>query len=128
MLGCLGMLVQEFIQLPFGPAFSHKLATEAFVSVPKGGLAQIFIFCGIVEFILHKGKVEYKNMHEDPDTVPGMLGFNPLNLPINETSRLQEIKNGRLAMCAAGGMIHSMFIYKQPIIAQLFDFKPFPGL
>lgn len=76
---------------------------------------------------LHKGKIWFSDMHAD-GAVPGELGFNPLNLPINETSKTQEIKNGRLAMCAVGGFIHSMFIYKTPIIAQLQDFKAFPGL
>lgn len=43
---------------------------------------------------------------------PGVFGFNPLNLKMSDANRLKEIKNGRLAMCGVGGVIHSMFIYK----------------
>lgn len=127
MLAVVGILAQEFVHLP-GSMFSEPLATAAFDTVPKGGLAQIFLFCGLAEYVLHKGKMTYGEMHADPETVPGELGFNPMNLKIDETSKLKEIKNGRLAMCAVGGFIHSMFIYKTPIIAQLSNFTPMPGL
>lgn len=125
MLAFLGMLVQEFVHLP-DPAYSNPLATEAFFQVPAGGLWQIFIFCGIAELVLHKGKISYLDMFDDENTKPGFLGFNPMKLTITEKSQLQEIKNGRLAMCGVGGVIHSMLIYKTPIIAQLLDFKPYP--
>ena len=124
MLAFLGMLVQEFVHLP-DAAFSNPVATEAFGQVPAGGLWQIFIFCGIAEFILHKGRVSYTDMFTD-GAEPGKLGFNPMNLKISDRIRLAEIKNGRLAMCGVGGVIHSMFIYKTPIVAQLLDFKAMP--
>jgi len=122
MLAFLGMLVQEFAHLP-SPEFANPLATEAVFQVPAGGLWQIFLFCGIAEFILHKGKISYVDMF-DGDAVPGQLGFNPMGLKISDNVRLQEIKNGRLAMVGVGGVIHSMLIYKTPIVAQLLDFKP----
>lgn len=122
MLAFLGMLVQEFAHLP-DPAFANPVATEAFYQVPVGGLWQILIACGIAEMILHKGKVSYTDMFSG-DAKPGFLGFNPMNLKIDEKIQLAEIKNGRLAMCGVGGVIHSMLIYKTPIVAQLLDFKP----
>ncbi|CAN8075891.1 unnamed protein product [Agarophyton chilense] len=122
MLAFLGFIVQEFVHLP-GPQFANPVATEAFFQVPSAGLWQIFLFCGLSEFILHKGKITYLNMFED-GAVPGQLGFNPMGLKFDEKTRLREIKNGRLAMCGVGGVIHSMFLYKMPVVAQLLDFKP----
>ncbi|KAI0567397.1 light-harvest protein [Gracilaria domingensis] len=122
MLAFLGILVQEFVHLP-GPMFSNPVATEAFFQVPAAGLWQIFLFCGVCEFILHKGKISYADMFDD-GAVPGELGFNPMGLKYTEKTRLQEIKNGRLAMCGVGGVIHSMLLYKVPVMAQLLDFKP----
>lgn len=66
MLAFLGMLVQEFVHLP-GPQFANPLATEAFFQVPKGGLVQIVIFCGLLEFIAHKGKMTYGDMFVNSD-------------------------------------------------------------
>lgn len=123
MLAFLGIIVQEFVHLP-GKEFSNPLATDAFFQVPVGGIAQIFLFCGMCEFLLHRGKITYGDMFSDPNQKPGHLGFNPLNLPNNATSQLQEIKNGRLAMCGVGGVIHSMFVFKTPIVAQLLNFTP----
>lgn len=124
MLAFLGILVQEFFHLP-SAQFSNPVATDAFYQVPKAGLWQIFLFCGVAELIMHKGRVSYADMHEE-DSVPGQLGFNPMNLKISDSAKLKELKNGRLAMCGVGGVIHSMLLYKTPVIAQLADFKPMP--
>lgn len=124
MLAFLGILVQEFIHLP-NAAYSNPLATEALTQVPAGALWQIFLFCGVCEFVGHKGKITYLDMFEDGAEV-GDLGFNPMGLKISDGVRLQEIKNGRLAMCGVGGVIHSMLLYKTPVVAQLLDFKPIP--
>ena len=123
MLGVVGMLVQEFVHLPGGPAFSDPLATSAISTAPVEGLLQILLFCGLCEWFLHKGKITPTDMHED-GAKPGFLGFNPLNLAITPTNRLQEVKNGRLAMIASGGFIHQMLLTKQPIIEQLTHFQP----
>jgi len=124
MLAALGFIVQEFAHLP-GAVFSNKLATEAFGQVPSAGLAQIFIFCGLAEFVLHKGKMTPLNMHAD-GAVPGALGFDPLNMKKAKDSRvqLQELKNGRLAMIAVGGFIHQQWIFKQGVIEQLTNMHP----
>lgn len=122
MLAFLGMIVQEFAHLP-SETFSNPVATEAFFQVPAAGLWQIFLFCGLAETILHKGKISYLDMFEG-GAVPGELGFNPMGIKYNDKMRLRELKNGRLAMCGVGGVIHSMMIYKVPIVAQLLDFHP----
>lgn len=124
MLAVVGILAQEFVHLP-DAQFSNPVATEALKQVPLFGLWQIFIACGIVEVVSYNGKMAYSDMFEDGG-VPGDLGFNPLGMSPSDEMRLKEVKNGRLAMCAVGGFIHSMFIYKTPIIAQLLDFKPYP--
>mmetsp|Transcript_16288 Transcript_16288/g.40137 ORF Transcript_16288/g.40137 Transcript_16288/m.40137 type:complete len:215 (+) Transcript_16288:213-857(+) len=129
MLAVVGIIVQEFVHLP-GPMFSNKLATEAFGQVPVGGLWQIFIACGIAEFIGHKGKMSSADMFEDPNRMVGDMGFDPLGLGKNPSAlakyRENEVKNGRLAMCAVGGFIHQMFITKQPVIEQITHFKAVP--
>lgn len=124
MLAFLGVIVQEFVHLP-DPQFANPVATEAFFQVPNAGLWQIFLACGLAEVILHKGKISYLDMFS-AGAVPGELGFNPMNMKISDDIKLKEIKNGRLAMCGIGGVIHSMLIYKTPIVAQMLDFKPLP--
>ena len=56
MLGALGFVVQEKIHLPL-PGFDNKLATEAFFSVPAGGLWQIFFTLGFIEVLSNSGKL-----------------------------------------------------------------------
>lgn len=126
MLATLGFIVQEFVHLP-GPMFQNKLATTAHWSVPQEGMLQIFLFCGLIEFITHKGKLTYENMHSAGEE-PGNFGFDPLGLGKNPATlakyKANEILNGRLAMIAIGGFIHQMWITKQPIVEQLQNFKP----
>ncbi len=123
MLGVVGMLVQEFVHLPGGPAFSDPLATSAISTAPVEGLLQILLFCGLCEWFLHKGKITPSDRHEAGNK-PGHFGFNPLNLAITPTSRTQEVKNGRLAMIASGGFIHQMLLTKQPVFQQITHFQP----
>lgn len=122
MLAFLGMLVQEFFHLP-NEMYSNPVATEAFFQVPSAAIWQIFLFCGLCEMVLHKGKVAYTEMFTG-DAVPGELGFNPMGLKFDNRMRLAELKNGRLAMCGVGGVIHSMLLYKVPIVYQLTHFQP----
>ena len=56
MLGALGFIVQEKIHLPL-PGFDNKLATEAFFTVPAGGLWQIFFTLGAIEVLSNSGKI-----------------------------------------------------------------------
>lgn len=58
-----------------------------------------------------------------------VLSHSPLNLykgtPVQKKKlELAEVKNGRLAMIGIGGVIHSNFIYHQPIVSQLTHWVP----
>lgn len=119
----LSLAVPDFIHLP-AEAFSHTLPTEAFFAVPKGGLAQIFLFCGVCELIGHRGRVTYEDF--DGSRVPGDVGFNPFNVKYDESMRLKEIKNGRLAILACSGLLHQIMIYKIGVVAALSGLPTYP--
>ncbi len=67
MLAFLGIIIQEFFHIP-GPEFANPVATEAFFQVPAAGIVQIIAFCGILEYVLHKGKLNSIEMFEDSET------------------------------------------------------------
>jgi hypothetical protein len=65
------------------------------------------------------------DMFEDPAREPGNVGFDPLKFGENEATRerlqLAELKNGRLAMLAFGGMLAQISITGKPLFASLGD-------
>merc|ERR1719410_2953318 len=86
-----------------------------------GAMMQLIFGIGIWEFLTNNGKVTMLDMFDDPERVPGDLGFDPMGLAKNltpeqmEKRQLQELKNGRLAMLAIGGMIHHNFVTGEPL-------------
>jgi hypothetical protein len=119
MLATLGFVVQEFVTIPgythvddsnFGPQV-----------VGLSPMLQIVFGMGFLEWWSNKGNITMENMFSDPDRVPGKLGFDPMGLGKNKTPEqmaeleLKEIKNGRLAMLAIGGMIHHNFVTGEPL-------------
>eukprot|EP00293_Proteomonas_sulcata_P015573 CAMPEP_0184311362 /NCGR_PEP_ID=MMETSP1049-20130417/41458_1 /TAXON_ID=77928 /ORGANISM="Proteomonas sulcata, Strain CCMP704" /LENGTH=218 /DNA_ID=CAMNT_0026626685 /DNA_START=24 /DNA_END=680 /DNA_ORIENTATION=+ len=126
MLGCLGFITQEKVQLPL-PGFDNKLATEAFFTVPAGGLWQIFFTLGFIEVLSNNGKLTPGDMFIE-GRAPGDLGFDPLGLSQDESAlrrfELAELKHGRLAMIGLGGMLHQMLLTKQAPLEQLANFQP----
>lgn len=108
MLAVLGFIVQEFVRLP-GELYSEPNGVKAFFQVGPQPLIQIFLFCGVLEFVGHKGKLTIMDMFTD-GREPGNFGFDPLKLGADPSKRerlaLSELKNGRLAMIAIGGLIH----------------------
>lgn len=61
-----------------------------------------------------QGKVTMENMHEDGNE-PGDFGFDPMRLStkpaeVREKYQLQELKHGRLAMSAIGGLVHQSLL------------------
>uniref|UniRef100_A0A7S1D5D0 Uncharacterized protein n=1 Tax=Cyclophora tenuis TaxID=216820 RepID=A0A7S1D5D0_CYCTE len=115
MLATLGFVAQQF--LPAIPGYVHVDDSNLAPSVVGlSAMLQIVFYVGILEFWTNKGKVTMLDMFEDGDRVPGDLGFDPLGLAVGksdeemELMQYKEIKNGRLAMLAIGGMIHHNWV------------------
>lgn len=114
MLASLGFVVQQFITIP---GYTHvddsNLGPSA---VGVSAMLQIVLWMGVLEFWTNKGNVTMETMFNDPSRVPGNLGFDPMGLSVGKSQEekdklaLQEIKNGRLAMLAIGGMIHHNWV------------------
>merc|ERR1719264_793174 len=108
MLAFVGMIVQQFVQIPGYPAQPDWLkALDACYQskLPTLGLAQISLFCMLVEGRWYPEGAWVGQM----DREPGDLGFDPLKLTKKpgfdfKTMQLKEIKNGRLAMIGVASM------------------------
>jgi len=119
MLACVGFIMQEYWTLPgFESVADSNLAPTV---VGASSMAQIVVWMGVLEWWTNKGNVTMETMFQDPDRVPGNLGFDPMGLSSGKSQEdkdamaLKEIKNGRLAMLAIGGMIHHNWITGDPL-------------
>lgn len=114
MLATLGFVMQQYLTIP---GYTHvDDSNMAPSSVGVSAMLQIVLWMGVLEFWTNKGNVTMETMFEDPARVPGDLGFDPMGLGKGKSEeemeklQLQELKNGRLAMLAIGGMIHHNWI------------------
>jgi hypothetical protein len=107
MLATVGFVVPEFFRIP-GEQFSFEAIPNiigAHDALPES-MIQIFGWISFLEACTFPALANMNNY----DREPGNFGFDPLGLyptdPAKQKIRqLQELKNGRLAMIAIGGMV-----------------------
>eukprot|EP00187_Rhodella_violacea_P020429 CAMPEP_0184719118 /NCGR_PEP_ID=MMETSP0314-20130426/8123_1 /TAXON_ID=38298 /ORGANISM="Rhodella maculata, Strain CCMP 736" /LENGTH=209 /DNA_ID=CAMNT_0027182965 /DNA_START=79 /DNA_END=708 /DNA_ORIENTATION=- len=127
MLAALGIIVSEVYRFPFYSG-APKLATEAHDYFVKfGSLNQVLTFAGFFEVI---GFMAIVQTMKGSGRRPGDFGFDPLKMASTEEKfkkmQLSELKNGRLAMIAVGGMIHQMWLTNMGVVEQLTHGKFLP--
>lgn len=107
MLATVGFVVPEFVRVP-GEQFSFEAlpkVIDAHDALPDS-MIQIF---GWISFVETCSWAALANMNEF-DRAPGDFGFDPLKIKPKDPEKFQEmqlkeLKNGRLAMIAIGGMV-----------------------
>lgn len=117
MLAVAGFVAQQFVTLP---GMTHcDNANDAPAAAGLSPMLQIVFGIGALEWYSYNGNITMENMFSDPARVPGNFGFDPLGLGgkggASEDLQLKEIKNGRLAMLAIGGMIHHNIVTDGPL-------------
>lgn len=114
MLATVGFVTQQFLTIPGYPHVDDSNAAPAVVGT--SAMLQIVLWMGVVEWWTNKGNMTMETMFSDPARVPGELGFDPMGFATGKSAdemakmQLHEIKNGRLAMLAIGGMIHHNWV------------------
>lgn len=124
MLGALGMVFPEIWRFPgvsaMGPVDAHNFFVKA------GGMWQLLLWLSFLEIF---GAIALRETLEG-DRAPGDFSFDPLGFSKDPATKakyqLAEIKNGRLAMCAVGGLYHAGLVSKQGVLEQLSHFKGVP--
>ena len=119
MLATVGFVTQQFVTIP---GYTHvDDSTLGPATVGTSAMLQIVVGLGIVEWWSNNGNVTMETMFSDPARVPGDLGFDPLGYGKKlseeemDSMKLKELKNGRLAMLAIGGMIHHNWVTGEPL-------------
>mmetsp|Transcript_37189 Transcript_37189/g.57120 ORF Transcript_37189/g.57120 Transcript_37189/m.57120 type:complete len:209 (+) Transcript_37189:84-710(+) len=111
MLAFLGFVSVDlgFKIYPLPEAYAGVSSIQAHdVAVETGAMGQIFLFVAIFEMISY---ISVSQMLQGSGRAPGDYGFDPLAFSKDKSPeemfklKTQEIKNGRLAMMAIGGIL-----------------------
>jgi len=118
MLATLGFFVQELFTLPARYFPSGTIAVDAHdYFVKTGGMQQLLLWFSFAEIFALLGVMYTMN---GGDRAPGDFAFDPLKLANTPAKRAQmelsEVKNGRLAMIAIGGMVHQEWYSRKPVL------------
>mmetsp|Transcript_14930 Transcript_14930/g.32034 ORF Transcript_14930/g.32034 Transcript_14930/m.32034 type:complete len:215 (+) Transcript_14930:85-729(+) len=129
MLATLGWLVQEIYTFPFYPGAPHvPTAAHDYMARWNGPLGQILLFCSFFEIMTTPAVIQM--VTGESDRAPGYFAFDPLGLGKDPEKfkkyATNEVKNGRLAMIAIGGMVHQAWLSDMGVIEQLKAGKFFP--
>ncbi|KAL9184906.1 hypothetical protein ACHAXT_002683 [Thalassiosira profunda] len=121
MLATVGFVASEFFTFPMFSDLQVADSNMAPSAVGISAMMQIITVAGIEEWRTNNGNITMETMFSDPDRVPGDIGFATKRLEGKSEAdvaklKLQEIKNGRLAMLAIGGMIHHNFVTGEPLL------------
>jgi len=103
MLATLGFVASSFVQLP-GDVHQVSAVAAHDAAVKSGALGQILLWTSMFEIVSTKAVTQTL---EGSGRAPGDFGFDPLNLSKGDKNKyaLNELKNGRLAMLAFGGLV-----------------------
>jgi len=108
MLAVLGLVIPEFVRVYPGEKFSFAAVPnviDAHDALPES-MSQIFLFISLFEACSFAAVANMGGY----DRAPGDFSFDPLGFYPKEAAKrkeiqLKELKNGRLAMMAVGGMV-----------------------
>uniref|UniRef100_A0A7R9WPE2 Plastid light harvesting protein n=1 Tax=Craspedostauros australis TaxID=1486917 RepID=A0A7R9WPE2_9STRA len=107
MLATVGIVVPEFVRIP-GEQFSFESIPniiDAHDALPDS-MIQIFAWISFIEACTFPALANMNNYDRQPgDYSFDPLGFFPEDEAAQERIKLVELKNGRLAMIAIGGMV-----------------------
>jgi hypothetical protein len=122
MLATVGFVASEFFNFPMFSSLHVDDSNAAPSAVGTSAMMQIILTLGIVEYVSNSGNITMETMFSDPARVPGDLNWDPQGYKKKKSPadfaklQLQELKNGRLAMLAIGGMIHHNFVTGEPLL------------
>lgn len=129
MLAALGMIVNEYFTFPFYAGAPKLAAVIHSWGVQQGSMNQLLFWISMFEVIIGVPAV-IQMVSLDSPRKPGEFAFDPLGLGANPATykryQTAEIKNGRLAMIAIGGLLHQEFLTQMTPIQQILSGKFLP--